>query len=252
MNYKYSILTCLFGKYDNLWEVKEKRDDVEYVCITDDPNLKSDTWSVVLADKNLLSWPFVNQWTYIRYHPFEFVSSNVCLYVDASIDIVKDFTKELIEPFIESNYEYGVLMHPWRYNIAEETMKWVSDKNYPPVIAEKIINYLSENNYNVNGLIQSTILLFKNTKDTNIINNRTWELCHQWSDSTEIDRNNQCDLTYIINSMYYDSPKIMFMSSQVICSDYMHWRQHSTGDYWGWDGYNSAIAFNKRDNGISL
>lgn len=248
--YKYSVLTCLFGRYDNLWEIQDKRDDVEYICVTDDDELTSDTWTIKKADDFILSLPFINQWTYIRYHPFEFVTSDICFYIDGSIEIVKDFTEVLMNPFINSNKEYGTLIHPWRSNISEETSYWVNYKKYKT--QSPVYEWLTKNNYKVNGLLQSTVILQKNTRMTNMINNRTWELCHQWTNSTEIDRNNQCDLTYVINTLFYDDDRFMPLSPQVICSDYMHWRMHATGDYWGWDGYNSATVFDKENYGLSI
>lgn len=250
--YKYSVLTCLFGKYDGLCEVKKTNPDVEYVCVTDIDDLVSKTWKIVKANKIHRSLPFINQWTYVRYHPYDFVNSDVCIYVDGSIDIVDDFTDKLMMPFINSEYEYGVLMHPWRSRISDDNDVWVQQRDYNPSLRDKINNYLSDNEYDVNGLIQSTILITKNTKDVSIINDTTWELCHQWTFNTEVDRNNQSDLTYVINTLYYDSPKIMFMSPQVINSDYMHWLEHGTGNYYGWDGYCSEIAFDKYNKGIEI
>lgn len=249
---KYSILTCLFGNYERLQEVKDYRDDVEYICITDNRDLTSVTWEIKMADKFILSLPFVNQWTYIRYHPFEFVNTDVCLYIDASVEIVKDVTVCLMEPFINSEKEYGVLIHPWRRTINEENNAWVTERGYGIENVQKINKWLCDNKYNVNGLIQSTIILQKNTQMTSIINNRTWELCHQWSVNVGIiDRNNQCDLTYIINTLFYDSDKIDFYSIETIKSDYLRWKVHD-GTYYEWDGKNSAVVFDKENFGKKI
>ena len=44
------IYTAIFGKYDGLLEVphEQRRDDVDYICFTDDPSLRSDSFHVVV------------------------------------------------------------------------------------------------------------------------------------------------------------------------------------------------------------
>ena len=44
---RYSVVTAIFGHgYEKLREVKLLDSDAEYICVTDDPDLKSDTWQV--------------------------------------------------------------------------------------------------------------------------------------------------------------------------------------------------------------
>ena len=48
--YKYSILTCIFNKYETLKPIKDFREDVEYVCVTDDKDLTSEQWKIIYCD----------------------------------------------------------------------------------------------------------------------------------------------------------------------------------------------------------
>jgi hypothetical protein len=46
----YSILTYIIGDYEVLREIKYNIKDyphIEHICVTDNPNLKSDTWKVI-------------------------------------------------------------------------------------------------------------------------------------------------------------------------------------------------------------
>lgn len=81
---KYSILTCVFGE-DKLKEINNPDKDVEYVCVTDNKSLVSETWKIIYvpADNN---HPICN-WKYPKFHPFEFVTNDICIYVDATIEI---------------------------------------------------------------------------------------------------------------------------------------------------------------------
>ena len=67
----------------------------------------------------------------------------------------------------------------------------------------------------------------------------------------EIGQNNQCDLTYIINTLFYDSDKIDFYSIETIKSDYLRWKVHD-GTYYEWDGKNSAVVFDKENFGKKI
>ena len=227
--YKYSVLTCLFVKKGNLMEINDKREDVEYICVTDDKTMKSDTWTIILVDDFILSLPFINQYTYIRYHPFEFVSNDICVYLDASIRVLKDFREEIVEPFVKGGYEYGISLHPCRKSISEETHKWTTDKGYPIEQATKVVQWLANTEEKTNRLFQSGLLIHKNCRTTNFINNRTWELCHQWGKGAEIDINNQCDLTFVLNHFFDNSDKIMVLPSQVIYSNYLQITHRLTG-----------------------
>lgn len=56
MKYKYTILTFIIGKnYELLHEIVNKQNDVEYVLVTDDKELKSNTWNIVY-DEDLLKY----------------------------------------------------------------------------------------------------------------------------------------------------------------------------------------------------
>ena len=43
MAVKYSVLTYIFDGYEIVQEIEQKDPEAEYILVTDDPNLKSDT-----------------------------------------------------------------------------------------------------------------------------------------------------------------------------------------------------------------
>ena len=44
---KYSIVTMLFNNYDLLREPEEIDENAEYICVTDNPDLKSKAWKII-------------------------------------------------------------------------------------------------------------------------------------------------------------------------------------------------------------
>lgn len=86
--HKYSILTFIIGKgYEKVHEIVNKQDDVEYLLITDDSDLKSSTWKVIYDD-NLMQYktPFERCFR-IRYNVFKYCNTDICITVDGSMHI---------------------------------------------------------------------------------------------------------------------------------------------------------------------
>lgn len=52
-----AVYTAIFGKYDNLLEIPEEfiESDVDYICFTDDPSLKSLTFKIIVVNDQEMS-----------------------------------------------------------------------------------------------------------------------------------------------------------------------------------------------------
>ena len=105
---RYSVLTCIFGDYEILRKPLAVDPECEYVCVTDRDGLDGfGVWKIKHLNKVMQTMPFVNQWTYIRYHPFDFVSNDICLYIDGSIQVMNGPIQDiLIKLFIEGKNSY--------------------------------------------------------------------------------------------------------------------------------------------------
>ena len=100
---KYSILTCIFGDYEILREPWNPDPECEYVCVTDRKDLdEKGIWKIKHLNQILQSMPSTNQWTYVRYHPFDFVTNDVCIYIDGSIQVMNgmQIQEVFIKPFV--------------------------------------------------------------------------------------------------------------------------------------------------------
>jgi hypothetical protein len=81
---KLLIYTTLFGRYDKLKDPPSKFENCDFVCFTDQINLKSHIWKLVIV--NAVD-PIVENRKY-KMLPHQFFSEyNFSLYVDASIEI---------------------------------------------------------------------------------------------------------------------------------------------------------------------
>lgn len=246
---KYSVLTCIFNNYEVLRTPYNPNPDVEYVCVTDNPELKDDVWQIKYLNDIQKLMPENNQWTYVRYHPFEFVSNDICLYVDGSIQLKADFTKFLIYPFVFNDFEYGVMAHLMNQTIQDDVETWRTTRGISNSESDNALRLIKDTNYDVKGYIQSGCLLYRKGKVADIINNATWDLCYKLSDTPgTVYRNNQLALTYVINKMFYMDERIMIMSPLCLNSDYLqiyfHNDRHTAWDIdWDPDYPNGELVF---------
>ena len=239
---KYSILTCIFGDYEVLRTPYVIDPECEYVCVTDRDDLyDNDVWQIRHLNEILKTMPFVNQWTYVRFHPFEFVSNDICLYIDGSIQIMDGSIQDvLIKPFGEGNFFYGIMppVNQIECNIQADIDTWENTRDLNRMISNKIRKYLDDNDYHVKGMLHSGFLMYKNCQDTHILNNTAWELCHLWSyNGCNVDRNNQIDLSYTVNKLFYQSDRIFRVSGLMLNSSILQIFKHgSTTEIWGRNG----------------
>ena len=116
----YSILSFNFGRYDKHREPLVIDPCCEYVYVTDDTNYKSDKWKVIY--KKVDKRPF-DAALYVRYHPFEFVSTDTCIILDASLSIRKSL-RHLYEKFREGGYSHALAANNITPGVIEEIDSW--------------------------------------------------------------------------------------------------------------------------------
>lgn len=126
---KYAVLTYAYGDAHSLLrEPLVKDDDVRYVCVTDNPDLKpgpQSAWEIVYDPWMEYSGRFKHMQA--KFRPFRYVSAEKVLVVDSSIRIIGTL-KEVFQLQCP-----GVLLkrHPVAATIGEELPRWAS-RGMPP------------------------------------------------------------------------------------------------------------------------
>jgi hypothetical protein len=131
---KYSVLTFIINDYEYVREIEydiSTTPHIEYILVTDNPNLKSNTWNIIydkdLEDSNLTVYDKVMM---VRYNPYKYVSNDICVRIDGSMQIVKPLDY-FINEFIEGEYDGSLLLHPLRDLIYDEYRAWHLLRNMP-------------------------------------------------------------------------------------------------------------------------
>ena len=226
---KYSILTFIIGKnYEKVHEISNKQEDVEYVLVTDDNELKSNTWKVIF-DKDLLQYktPFERCFR-IRYNVFKYCTTDICATIDGSIK-VKGSLDKLIDKFNNGKYDICLMPHPLWYDIYTEYNAWIRMRNYPFKQAQRAIKFLEENKYDFNykGLFQLCFSIKRKSCFTQHIDKLVFECLQKISEDGEFERLDQTIFSFVINK-YFNDIKVLPVSEQIVRSYALQWYWHNS------------------------
>lgn len=226
----YSILTYIIGDYEVLREVKYNIKDyphIEHICVTDNPNLKSDTWKVIydsdLDNDYMTCWDKVFN---IRYNLFKYCTNDICLRIDGSIELIKP-VDDLIKEFNDNNYDGCFLIHGSRDSIINELISWFRFKEYSELeflTQISIIHNKLKYDFNKKGLIEQTISINKRSKLTNIIDNDMLKLlCFNNNHLTRLD---QTMFTAYITKVHSEQ-NWMFIDRSIMDGRYFQKYEHN-------------------------
>jgi hypothetical protein len=226
----YTVITYIIGDYEVVHELgfnPATTPHVEYLLVTDNKNLKSDTWKIVYDEEldkpELLPFDRV---FHVRYNLFKYTNNDIIIRIDGSIGVNKPLDP-MIEEFINGEYDGCINIHPGRNNIIDECFTWTVMRGFPSLNSLFQIKYISEKfNYDFNkkGLIQLGISINKRGELTNQIDNLMQVLIiegnieNHFADKKDknyhVTRLDQTLFTVLINSMFSDK-KWMFINDSI-------------------------------------
>ena len=225
---KYAVIMYNFNNYEIMREVADCAldPDIEYLYITDNPNLKAKNWKIIL-DHDLDGLSPFDKCYRVRFNLFKYTKAEMVLYVDGSLQIQKN-PKRYFEKFAASKKDVGIMVHPARTNMFDEYFAWVISRNYPKTSAFKCLSYMEEHGYdirNYKGLYQLTMRIVKNTKENQKLDNRTFEVLRELSEDGKIERIDQTIYSYLLNTEFSNLSLYVFNDNS-IHNDIIVWNPH--------------------------
>ena len=227
---KYSVLTFNIGGYEKIHQIPKEciNDEIEYVYVTDDHSITSDTWTVVYADD--LTGSTFDKVFQIRYNPFKYVTTDVVMKIDGSMAINKD-VMPLFKAFDDGGYDVCMLLHPTRATMIEEYKAWVYARNYPAEQANRSLSFMAQNGYDVQNykaLYQFNFMIQRNNDIVNHLNAETYNVLKANAPSGEtIDRLDQTIGTFVMET-HYPNLKVMPVLQYICFDSYFRWCAHNT------------------------
>lgn len=229
--FKYSILTFIIGKnYERVHEIALKQNNVEYVLVTDDPDLVSTTWKVIY-DQSLLRFSTAfERCFYIRYNPFAYCTADICITIDGSMQI-KGTLDKLVDEFQFRNADICLMPHPLWSDMLTEYNAWVKMRNYPVAQAQRAISFLQKQlhyDFAFKGLYQLCFTIKRKTALTENIDQMVWQMLQALSrHQGEFDRLDQTIYSAVVNQFFSDID-VFAISEQVVRSYAIQWFWHNS------------------------
>ena len=199
------VYTAIFGNYEDLLEPKFINEDLDYICFTDNPNLKSNVWDIRLIDEPDLD--NVRKARKVKILPHKYVGEyDYSLWVDAGFQIIGD-----LKQFI-NNYSTGKsfmsCIHTDRDCIYDEAKECLNRKKDDEHRFNAQIDFYKKNNFPEKfGLIESGVIFRKHNLPNVIKTMEDW--CSNVINFTNRD---QISLPYVLwkNNLMVDKYRLFY------------------------------------------
>lgn len=211
VKYRYTIITCNFGNYEIVREVKNPLQDVEYIYITDDPNLTSETWNVIYDETyNSYQFPF-DKVIKFRSKCLEYCNSDICIRIDGSINICGVSFENTINEFNKCGSDISFILSPIMGNISTEIMGWLTINRISEEEANEFYNFVSNKHHSYdfceNSICTTGLVIQRNNTLNRRINQvqfDTLERIKEYNNVNHYYRIDQVVFTYVINEYFRD------------------------------------------------
>lgn len=160
-SYRKVIYTALIDGYDHLREPSKITPGWDYVCFTNNPQLKSKKWKIIyINNAEKLDSFRLNRKIKILYHKY-LPNYDISIYIDSNI-IIKTNLNRFLAGKLKKNSEIAMMWHQFRKNVYEEAEECIrlnrDDKN---TIRQQVKEYKMEGLPNNTGLTENRIIIRK-------------------------------------------------------------------------------------------
>ena len=224
---RYTVLTYIFNHYEKVHEVVEKDQEADYVLITDDPQLKSETWRVVY-DPMLDTYSPFGKCYDVRFHPFRYAKTPIVVRIDGSVEVRRSL-KPIVDEFERGKYDRCVMIHPHRNLMRDEYDVWIKTRRYPAEQAQRCMKAMERMGYNLSqrGLIQGCFEVVRNTAVNHDLNDMTFGLLALMGNG-RIERLDQTVTSFVLQR-FFPKMKLMCVSESIITDgQLMQWYIHNS------------------------
>lgn len=187
---KIIVYTVIFGGYDLLREVIYPKQNIKYICFTDDKALQSDTWEIVYVNREFDD-PVLESRKY-KMLPHLFIDAEYSLYIDASVQFNKSPLDYMNQFLIRGNML--LVPHEERDCIYEEmAMCILIKKDLPQRLIQQAHIYMRHKCPEHSGLYLGGIIGRKHFEKEVIKFDEEW-----WEHFKKYSRRDQVSLGYLI------------------------------------------------------
>ena len=214
---KKVVYTCITGGYDNLIEPKFISEGFDYVCFTDNNELKSDVWKIKPLPKETEGLSQVKKQRYVKINPHLLLSEyDVSIWVDGNVTIKSDLNS-FIDKFLTDECSIYVPKHPSRNCIYAESKAVISmNKDTKENVIPQIERYKKEGLPKDYGLLQSNIMLRKHNEKDCI------RFMEQWFEELK-NGSHRDQLSFNYVAWKNNDIKIFYLDKNIYKSQWFNW-----------------------------
>ena len=179
---KKVVYTAIFGPYDDLKKPEYINDDWDYVCFTDNKELKSDIYTIKYIEPLFENSTKNARMFKLLSHIF-LVGYDYSLWVDGSVKIRGKNIDDLITDLNKKRQYLSIHSHIKRDCIYDEAMACIlADKAHPAEVIKQVRHYKQESFPEKIGLVESAEILRNHKEEkTQQLNQAWWEVLDQFS-----------------------------------------------------------------------
>lgn len=187
---KIVVYTAITGKYENLKEPKFVSTKCDYICFTDDENMKSNVWQIRKI-KDTCNNPIKTARKYKILPHLYLADYEYSIWIDGSIVIIGDLSKFLKNEL--GNAKMAFFKHPNRNCIYDEAKICSIKKDNRKIIEKQMKRYKQKGYKEKQGLIASGIIIRKHNDDAVIRLMKAW-----WKEVASFSIRDQLSFNYVV------------------------------------------------------
>ena len=191
------VYTCITGGYDNLIKPSFITPGVDYVCFTDNKDLKSNIWKIRPIPDELLGYSKVKQQRAVKILPHRYLSEyDVSIWIDANVDTKSDL-KKYLDTLDFTKYSVFIPEHPARKCIYKEKDECVKIRKITgdgiDLANKQMKRYRDAGFPENNGLVQSNIVIRRHNEEYSKKIMELW-----WSELRDYSHRDQLSFNYAL------------------------------------------------------
>ena len=226
---QYSVLTFVFGNYERLRDPLEVSPHCEYVAVTDNPSLTSNIWNIKYLPSEFDGADGFTKSFFVRYHPYQFVSTNICVVMDGSV-LIKRSLDYLVYKFVQSKCECSFMIHWNQINAIDEYEYWTKMRGYSSTQVQKCLAFMDAIGYNKSykGCFETGFKICSKTANVLKLHEFVYNcLVKLGKDKNHIERVDQSIFSAIINTKFTNL-HIFPVTHQIIQNDWLQYCKHNS------------------------
>ena len=220
---KVVVYTSIYGNKDTLKDPLVQNKDFDYVCFTDNEDIKSDAWKIIYKDA--IHEDPVRSAKIFKIKPHEYLQDyEISLWVDANFIIKNDLKSFFDKSQYLKNANMLLFEHDQGRNCIYDEAEIISfsKKDNPDVVKAQMQKYKSDNYPAQRGLSANSIMLKKHNECAMIDLANMW-----WKEVENFSRRDQLSLYYCTWKLDIKHYLLKYPNIDIRNNDWFQWLPHN-------------------------